>query len=284
LFYDRQVGSPKAVCCVVAAAFFIAAGARGQTGSVTLSGHVTGPSQAAVAHATLVVRSVTTGQSLQTETDPTGAFSLNLTPGSYELSVSAAGFRTRSDTIVLNPGFGRTLDVTLVPESAPLSLEDLGIPAAEASGNPEMQATLDKRSHMLQIHQRMGLITTAPMLATVITSFGAKSGRLRAASPTGRDLHTALGAATAAMYFTTAYFAIRAPKIPETEVHGRIRLHRALAWVHGPGMVLTPVLGAMAFSQASSGQRVHGIASMHSQVAIVTLGAYAGAILSVSLK
>jgi hypothetical protein len=47
-------------------------------------------------------------------------------------------------------------------------------------------------------------------------------------------------------------------------------------------MILTPILGAMAFSQKNQGQKVHGIASAHGAVAIITAGAYGLAILSVS--
>ena len=61
-------------------------------------------------------------------------------------------------------------------------------------------------------------------------------------------------------------------------------MHKALAWIHGPGMVLTPILGAIAFDQKSKGERVHGIASAHGAVAIVTAAAYGAAILSVSVK
>jgi hypothetical protein len=86
------------------------------------------------------------------------------------------------------------------------------------------------------------------------------------------------------LYFTSAYFAIRAPKIPGTETRGPIRVHKALAWIHGPGMILTPILGAIAFDQKSRGEKVHGIASAHGAVAIVTAAAYGAAILSVSIK
>ena len=61
----------------------------------------------------------------------------------------------------------------------------------------------------------------------------------------------------------SAYYAIRAPKIPGTQTRGPIRLHKALAWIHGPGMILTPILGAIAFDQKSNGEKVHGIASAH---------------------
>jgi hypothetical protein len=82
----------------------------------------------------------------------------------------------------------------------------------------------------------------------------------------------------------SAYYAIRAPRIPGTETRGPIRLHKALAFIHGPGMILTPILGAMAFDEKSRGEKVHGIASAHGAVAIITAAAYGAAILSVSIK
>ncbi len=80
-----------------------------------------------------------------------------------------------------------------------------------------------------------------PMLATVIT--GTFAGG-RSTSSSNRDLHLGLGSLTAGMYFIAAYFAIAAPRIKGTETRGPIRLHKALAWIHGPGMILTPILGA----------------------------------------
>ena len=134
---------------------------------------------------------------------------------------------------------------------------------------------------MLKIHQRMGLITTIPMVVSVITSFNAGG---RSTGTASRDLHVALGALTGDLYGITAYYAIRAPKVPGTETRGGIKLHKALAWVHGPGMVLTPILGAIAFNQKNNGQKVHGIAQAHGPVAIVTAGAFGAALLSVSMK
>ncbi len=161
------------------------------------------------------------------------------------------------------------------------SLGDLGFPAAASQANAREQALLDKRTHMLKIHQRMGLITAVPLLATVISSAGAGG---KSTSTSSRDLHAALGGATAGLYFTTAYFAIRAPKITGTQTRGPIRVHKALAWIHGPGMILTPILGEIAFDEKSKGEKVHGIASAHGPVAIVTAGAFGAALLSVSVK
>jgi hypothetical protein len=173
-------------------------------------------------------------------------------------------------------------DQTAAPQGSPVkpSLLDLGFPPEQVQADAEAQARLDKRSHMLKIHQRLGLITLVPLLATIITSNGA-SGH---GSASGRNLHGALGLVTAGLYITSASYAIRAPKIPGTETRGPIRLHKALAWVHGAGMILTPILGALARAQLDRGEKVHGIAAAHSAVADVTVAAYAAAIGSVALK
>jgi len=42
------------------------------------------------------------------------------------------------------------------------TLQELGFPAEQTQANAAQQALLDKRTHMLKIHQRMGLITAAP--------------------------------------------------------------------------------------------------------------------------
>ena len=162
------------------------------------------------------------------------------------------------------------------------SLHDLGFTSEQVVGSVEEQARLDKRTHMLKIHQRLGLITLIPMLATVITAGDAKGHE--GSSSSARNLHGALGVLTAGLYVTAASYAIRAPSLPGTETRGPIKLHKALAWVHGIGMILTPILGAMARSQLDNGEKVHGIASAHGAVAGVTIAAYAAAIASVAIK
>lgn len=161
------------------------------------------------------------------------------------------------------------------------NIGDLGFPASATQANAAEQARLDKRSRMLKIHQRLGLITTVPMLATVITG-GFAGGRQTSSNM--RDLHAAIGGVTGVLYFTTAYYSIFAPKIAGTHARGPIRLHKALAWIHGPGMVLTPVLGVMAFDQKSRGEKVHGIASAHGAVGVITAAAFGLAVASVTFK
>ena len=201
-------------------------------------------------------------------------------PASAQTSDSAAGSQNPPATAPAPAGGAQ----------AP-SLGDLGFPTAQTKGSAQDQARLDKRSHMLKIHQRLGLITLAPFVATLIASSGATPGHTNASGVTtgggstaSRDLHAGLGIATAGMYFTTASFAVFAPKISGTKTHGPILVHKILACIHGPGMVLTPILGAMAYRQISNGQKVSGIASAHGAVATVTAIAYGAAMLSVSIK
>jgi len=256
-----------------------AAAGRAQAPTGTLSGLITTTSGAAVPNAKVSVSNAATGQATETQTDGNGRYSVpNLPPGDYELSVAAEGYSTNMIKVTVAAGAVASANMTL---GGALSLGDLGFNPAQTQGSAQDQARLDRRSHMLKLHQRLGLIAAVPIFASVATSFGAGG---RSTSSTDRYVHLALGAAGGDLYFTSAYFAIRAPKIPGTQTRGPIRIHKALAWIHGPGMILTPILGAIAFDQKSKGQRVHGIARAHGPVAIATAAAYGAAMWSVSFK
>ncbi|HEX3985480.1 MAG TPA: hypothetical protein VHX13_02630 [Acidobacteriaceae bacterium] len=170
-----------------------------------------------------------------------------------------------------------------------LTLQGLGFTPAQTAANAKLQARLNKRTRMLQIHQKLGLITLAPLVATVLVSGGATQkhgqgtgGTVTEPSSSGVDLHVALGSLTVALYSATAYYAIAAPRIPGEKLTGAIKLHRDLAFIHAPGMVLTPILGSMALNQENQGEKIHGIASAHAAVAAITVGAYAASVVAAS--
>jgi Carboxypeptidase regulatory-like domain len=271
---DAKPAAHAIATSLLASLLLLAVPAWAQISPTSLSG-VVSASSGPVAGATVTLKNSATGQSLLFKTDGSGRYiAPELAPGKYEIAASAAGFNPQSAAITITSSAAQTRDFTLTPA---LSLGSLGFSQGQIQGNPKEQALLNKRSHMLQIHQKLGLITTGPLVATIVSGFLAHG---RKSSPTSRDFHIALGSATAGLYFTTAYYAIFAPKIPGVKPRGPIRFHRAMAWIHGPGMILTPILGAMAESQLNQGERLHGAAKYHNDVAIVTAVAYGLALLS----
>jgi Carboxypeptidase regulatory-like domain len=273
-------------------------------GKGVLTGKVTDPSGGVVANASVTATNIDSGQEQTATTGPDGMYKLELPEGNYRLTFEGAGFKTleissatvsgtapevldgkleRGEPVNGNPVLTQQENLPNAPSSSTTapSLSDLGLSPEQTQGNPQEQALLDKRTHMLKIHQRMGLITTIPLVATVILGPGAGG---KSEGTATRDLHVALGSLTGDLYGITAYYAIRAPRIPGTKKRGPIKFHEAMAWIHGPGMILTPILGAMAFSQKNNGEKVHGIAQAHGPVAIVTAGAFGAALLSVSVK
>lgn len=266
----------------------------------SLSVAVTKSTGGAIPGAKVSVKNLTTGQTTETQADSAGHFDFTApAPASFEITVTADGFSPRVVQVTFAPGSVQTMTMALTPvpgwtpppqpslpnapsaSQNPPSLSDLGFSTEQTKGNAREQALLDKRTHMLKIHQKLGLIAAAPLIATVVTSIGAGGHNT---SNTDRTVHMVLGAVSSDLYFTSAYFAIRAPRVPGTPTRGPIRLHKALAWIHGPGMILTPILGALAYEQKNKGEHVHGLASAHGPVAIVTAGAFGAALLSVSLK
>jgi hypothetical protein len=251
----------------------------GQVAEGSVSGAVTSAAGVGIAGATVSVTQQPSGQHAETRADSSGRFTIpNLGAGDFVLVVSAPGYDSTTLTMSLAAAERKNVNVTLTEQ---LSLGDLGFSPGETQGSLQDQERLNRRSHMLKIHQELGLVTAASFLATLLTSGGAGS---RVSSPGARDLHAGLGVITVGLYGTTAWYALSAPKIAGTPARGPIRLHKALAWIHGPGMILTPILGEMAFDQRSRGERVTGIASAHGAVAAVTAAAFGAAMLSIAIK
>jgi hypothetical protein len=267
-----------------------------QKSSGTISGTVTDSAGSPVANASITVSNVFSGQAAETHTDTSGHYSVSkLGPGNYEVTAVAEGAPTSKSRVALAAGATQTLNLQLEGTSSnntnaaqssgtEPSLSSLGFPTSEVQGNAKEQALLNKRTRMLQIHQKLGMVTVAAMVAALIASGGAKGEHGTPGSSSGRNIHMALGATTAGLYAATAYFALAAPRVQGVQVRGPIRLHKAMAWIHGPGMIMTAVLGAMAYSQMSKGERVHGIAKYHQTAALVTAAALGTAVLAVTFK
>jgi Carboxypeptidase regulatory-like domain len=265
-----------------------------QNSGATLSGTVNDSSGSPVAGARISASDIFTGQTVETRTDASGHYSVSkLGPGNYEVTAVAEGFPASKSKVAIAAGATQTLNLQMEGSSGnnaaqskgtEPSLSSLGFPSSEVQGSAKEQARLNRRTRMLQIHQKLGLVTVAALIAAIATSSGAKGPHGLPGSPTGRNLHMALGATTAGLYVATAYFALAAPRMKGVQVRGPIRLHKAMVWIHGPGMIMTAVLGAMAYSQLNKGERVHGIAKYHQTAALVTAAALGTAVVAVSFK
>lgn len=270
----------------------------------TLSGTVRDTAMHGIPSATVTVKSITTGKIFTATTAADGTYTIaDVEAGDYE--VSAVAGELQAPPVKVTVAAAQTTDLTVsmpasgeqaVPNApqasqpanpnAP-SLADLGFSTQQTQGDPQLQARLAKHTEMLKIHQRLGLITTIPLAAAVITGPMAKAkgkngGIITEPTDANLDFHAAVGGLATALYFTTASYAIFAPRIPNNPKHGGIKWHEALAFVHGPGMILTPVLGYMAYKQETSGEKDHGIAAQHGTVAYITAIAYGTSIVAVS--
>ncbi|MGA8089251.1 MAG: carboxypeptidase-like regulatory domain-containing protein [Terracidiphilus sp.] len=173
-------------CCVVTAPAFAQ--------NYTLSGKVSDSAGHAVASATVSAKSVATGQTFSAKTGKDGMYSIHdLAGGDY--MVSAVAGELQAPPIKVTLAAAQTTDLTVSPatkgaealpnapqqeQGAPAnpnapSLSDLGFTPQQTQANTELQATLAKRTKMLKIHQKLGLITTLP----IAFRLGQRTGKQR---------------------------------------------------------------------------------------------------------
>ena len=153
-----------------------------------------------------------------------------------------------------------------------ISVEDLGFSKNDIQSDPQYQKDLQTRSDMLQIHQTLGLITAVPMTAEYVLGL-TTAGQVSNGS-TNTDLHAALGITTAALYTTTALFAILAPKPKGLKPSGNTGTHVDLAWIHAPLMIVVPLLGDMVNDQIQNHQPVGNLGTIHGILATALLVSY----------
>ncbi len=154
----------------------------------------------------------------------------------------------------------------------PMSLEDLGFTKQDIQSDPQFQKDLETRSDMLRIHQTLGLITAVPMTAQFV--IGLSTENSVAHGNTDTTLHTTLGLATAALYGTTAMFAILAPKPPGLKPSGNTEVHEDLSWIHLPLMILVPLVGDMINDRIANHQPIGNLGVVHGIMATTLLASY----------
>ncbi len=149
---------------------------------------------------------------------------------------------------------------------ADISLGELGIGAEVSPSAPTLPAAaMEERRSDLQKHQVLGLTTLGLMLATAFTG----------GSAIDSNTHMYLGFATAGLYGATAYYSLSAPKPKGVKDRGRVKWHKALAWVHAPLMVITPYLGYLYKKHEEDGKKHSSLEKQHSTAAGLLIGSFA---------
>lgn len=160
-------------------------------------------------------------------------------------------------------------------QSKELNLESLGFEAQDTQSNPDMQRLLEDRRFYLRQHQIWGLVATGTMALAVL------SGGEGDLPPE----HPYIAGLAFTSYAAAAYTAWMAPEYPGAKSYtGGTAWHRRLAWIHVPGMILTPVLGYMAAKKIDRNEKLDGIEKYHKDVAGVTAVALGLAMISVSFE
>jgi hypothetical protein len=155
-----------------------------------------------------------------------------------------------------------------------LNIQELGFSNEIARPAPDLERTLKDREYYLRQHQIWGLLTTGAMAAALLSG---GEGNLP-------PEHPFLAGLAVTAYGAAAYTAWKAPDLPGGKISGGSAWHRRLAWVHFPGMVLTPVLGYIAAKKMERGEKLDGVEKYHKDAAGITTVALALAVLSVSFE
>lgn len=158
--------------------------------------------------------------------------------------------------------------LSFIPVSyADLSLKDLGMSTATipTEQNLTFEKEMKERHSKLKTHEVLGLVTLGAMTATMLTGNSALES----------NMHMYLGITTGLLYFTTAYFSLTAPKPVGVVDRGRIKWHKALAWIHFPAMIITPILGYMYKKHEDEGKAHGSLEKQHSTFAGILYGSFA---------
>src|ERR1700720_2740863 len=158
--------------------------ALAQAAGATLSGLLQDPSGGVVPGASISIKNTGTGEVRQSASNAGGLYSApNLQPGSYEVTVTAKGFRGVSSTVTLNVGAQQGLNFTLTVGDVNQSVEVQDTPPEVQTASSTVSATVDSKTvRELPLNGRdwTSLATLQPGIVSIpnqaTTSFSANKG------------------------------------------------------------------------------------------------------------
>ena len=129
---------------ILLCAFLISLPLRAQVSGAALSGTITDPQAGAVPTATVSVKNVETGVVVEVPTNTVGFYTVpNLTPGDYEVSVTAAGFGTAIIKVTLTVGAKRELNLALTIGQIQEAIEVTGAASLVETSNSTISGNVD---------------------------------------------------------------------------------------------------------------------------------------------
>jgi hypothetical protein len=152
---------------------FSATPLRAQVSGATLSGTIADAQGGAVVGAKISAKNGATGVSTETTTNSSGAFSIvNLIPADYDVSVSAAGFRTAVSKVTLIVGGQQALNVALTVGEVSQTVEVTGAApvvettnatlSGEVVGDQIQQLPLNGRDWVTLAELQPGVVSVRP--------------------------------------------------------------------------------------------------------------------------
>ncbi len=209
------------------------------------------------------------------------------------------------------PIFGLSLDAPVLasPELSPAIIAQLapGAPEPATADDAAIAAALQQRQDVALVHRAFGIGTWVAMATTAVLGFiqfgdeyGFNGSRSETACAQGSAVlqefctgtpwpHAIAAGTTAALYFTTfaLSFAMPDPFDLEHQTSAwaeRVRIHRALRWVHFAGVIAQALLGAFLANHEAFGLDTEGdfdalqaLGAVHMGVGVVTFGALSAA-------
>jgi outer membrane receptor protein involved in Fe transport len=153
---------------------FMCASGYGQVAGATLSGTVTDPSHAVIAHAQIEIRNNSTGVARTVATDEAGFYAApNLLPGTYQVIATSPGFAKTVQTMVeLAVGAQQTLNIKMGIGQATETVVVPGEAAGVQLGSSTLSAVVDSKTvRELPLNGRdwTQLATLQPGVTTVTT-------------------------------------------------------------------------------------------------------------------